>query len=53
MRTQTGQVWKKYPPANAEYDPSYRCPACQIYIVDYSQTIPKVKAKELAQSGEG
>ena len=41
---------KKYFPAKAQYDLSYHCPNCKIYIVDYSTALSSAQAKELAKS---
>ena len=41
---------KKYLPAKAQYDLSYHCPNCKIYIVDYSTALSSAQAKELAKS---
>lgn len=41
---------KKYLPAKAAYDLSYRCPQCKIYIVDYSKSFSRQEANELAES---
>ncbi len=42
--------FKQYLPAKAEYDLSYRCPNCKIYIVDYSRAVSTAEAKKLAES---
>lgn len=41
---------KKFFPAKAAYDLSYRCPNCKIYIVDYSKSYSRAEANELADS---
>lgn len=41
---------KKLLPARAQYNLSYHCPGCQIYIVDYSRAISSADAKALAEA---
>lgn len=41
--------FKKLLPAKAEYDLSYHCPDCKIYIVDYSKAVSRAQANELAE----
>lgn len=41
---------KQYLPSKAEYDLSYHCSNCKIYIVDYSKAVSRAEAKELAES---
>ncbi len=41
---------KQLLPAKAEYNLSYHCPNCRIYIVDYSKAVSTEHAKALAES---
>lgn len=41
---------KQFLPAKAEYDLSYHCPTCKLYIVDYSKSVSSAAAKELAET---
>jgi hypothetical protein len=41
---------KKFLPWKAEYNLSYHCPNCKIYIVDYNRSFSKAEANELAES---
>jgi len=41
---------KKLLPARAEYDLTYRCPQCQIYVVDYSRAVSAEEARGLAEA---
>jgi hypothetical protein len=37
-------------PAKADYDFSYHCPNCRIYIVDYTNAVSTEHTKALAES---
>lgn len=41
---------KKLLPSKAEFNLSYHCPSCKIYIVDYSRAVSREEANELANS---
>ena len=39
---------RQFLPGKAEYDLSYHCPACQLYLVDYSRALSRAEAEALA-----
>lgn len=45
-----GSGLKKVLPARAEYDLTYRCPQCQVYVVDYSRAVSSEEARALAEA---
>lgn len=42
--------FKKYLPAKAQYFRSYLCDSCQLYLVDYHETLSYDQAKDAAAS---
>ena len=40
----------KFLPSKAEYFRSYLCRACELYVVDYSVTLDRSRAKQVAET---
>lgn len=41
---------RQYLPGKAEYDLSYVCTQCRIYLVDYSRALSRAEAEDLART---
>jgi|HubBroStandDraft_1064217.scaffolds.fasta_scaffold902731_1 hypothetical protein len=42
--------WRRFLPSRAAYFRSYLCRCCELYIVDYSETLNRAQAKQAAET---